>query len=127
MAIQIKDTYATVFDPTTHDKFVKSNISTSRKTTNDGEKKYVNSYWNGTFVGKAKEPASKLVNKDRIKITSGYISHEPSTKVGDNGKPIYFYNLTIFEFEKIDGTSSSSASSGSEQNSSSSDEGDLPF
>lgn len=125
MAIQIKDTYATVFDPTNHDKFVKSNISTSRKTTIDGDKKYVNSYWNGTFVGKAKDPASKLVNKDRIKIVSGYISHEPSSKTGDNGKPIYFYNLTIFEFEKLDSTNAAQSSTGTDN--SSVEEGDLPF
>lgn len=108
MALWIKDAYGTVFDVKANDKFVHANISTSRKSkAKDSDKDiYINSSWSASFLGKAKDAAKNLENKDRIKINMGYVSHEKA-KVDDEGKGVYYYNLVILDFEKVDSKGSS--------------------
>lgn len=128
MALYIKDAYANVFDPKVNDKFVNANLSTGRKDKDqNGNTIYVNSYWSSTFVGSAFEKAKTLKNKDNIKILSGIMKHEKSNKLDANGKPVYYYNLIIFNFDiVIRGESVPTSSSTSDTEVSSSDD-DLPF
>lgn len=123
MSLNIKDNYATVFDPIVHEKRVNANVSTGRKLKDqdeNGNTVYVNSYWNATFVGNAYKKATSLSNKDRIHITSGIITHEKSNKVDDSGKNRYYYSVVIFDFEKLN-------DSKTDENFSDEDDNDLPF
>ena len=124
MSLSIKDNYATIFDPDVHDKWVSANMSTGRKSKDsgeDGSTKYINSYWNASFVGNAYKKAINLKNKDRIRIISGVITHEKSNKTNDSGTHRYFYNVIIFDFENL---SEESSEGFKDENDT---EGDLPF
>jgi len=67
-------------------------LTTGRKGQ-DG--KYINSYWNTKFVGKANEPAKSLGEGDRIEISSAIMTKEKAK----DGK--YYDNLTVFGFEVL--------------------------
>ena len=135
MSLNIKDNYATVFDPEVHEKYVSANLSTGRKSKDvddTGRTKYINSYWNAIFVGKAFEKAKNLNNKDRIHIMSASFTHEKSTKTDDSGRYRYYYNLTIFEFENMtnhddDSDNDSNDDSDNDSNDDYESEEDLPF
>mgnify|MGYP003379362949 CR=1 FL=1 len=103
MSLNIRETYASVFHVAPNDRYVNCNLSTGRKL------KDVDDNGNPKYVGSKLEEAKKLKARDRIKINSGTISHEKSNKTGVDGKPLYFYNVTIFDFDKIDSSGSSSA------------------
>jgi hypothetical protein len=127
MSLNIRETYASVFDIVPSEKYVNCNLSTGRKSrevTDTGAPKYINSSWRATFVGSKLNEAKALQPKDRIKINSGTITHEKSNKTGADGKPLYFYNVTIFDFEKVDssGTSTAPQATGAIDS-----EDDLPF
>ena len=56
MSLQIKDSYATIFEPEVHEKFVACNLSTGselKEVDDSGRPKYANSSWRATFVGNA--------------------------------------------------------------------------
>lgn len=132
MSLNIRETYASVFDVTPSERYVNCNLSTGRKlkdVDDNGNPKYANSSWRATFVGSKLEEAKKLQARDRIKINSGTISHEKSNKTGADGKPLYFYNVTIFDFDKIgsSGSSSTTTSSTSQATGVIDTEDDLPF
>lgn len=133
MSLNIRETYASVFDVAPNDRYVNCNLSTGRKlkdVDDNGNPKYANSSWRATFVGSKLEEAKKLKARDRIKINSGTISHEKSNKTGVDGKPLYFYNVTIFDFDKIDSSGSSSATTTSSTSKATGvidSEDDLPF
>lgn len=131
MSLQIKDSYATVFDVEPHDNFVGANLSTGRKTKEvdeNGKPKYVNSNWRATFVGACLEKAKALSQKDRIMIASGTISHERSDKVDPNtGKNKWFYNVTVFDFNKVSSAQNSSNQQKSEPEKPEGNGDDLPF
>ena len=129
MSLNIRETYASVFDVAPNDRYVNCNLSTGRKlkdVDDNGNPKYANSSWRATFVGSKLEEAKKLQARDRIKINSGTISHD---KTGADGKPLYFYNVTIFDFDKIDssGSSSTTTSSAPQATGVIDTEDDLPF
>lgn len=108
MSLRITDSYATVFQVNVKEKYVACNLSSSRRNKNESTDQYpvyINSYWNARFVGGCLEKAKDLNDKDRIKILSGSISHEKGSNVGEDGKNIYYYNLTIFDFELLNGSS----------------------
>jgi len=67
-------------------------LTTGRKGQ-DG--KYINSFWNSKFVGKASDPAKHLGEGDRIEISSAIMTKEKAK----DGK--YYDNLTVFGFEVI--------------------------
>lgn len=71
MSLQIKDSYATIFEPEVHDKFVACNLSTGRKlkeVDDYGRPKYANSSWRATFVGNALAGAKALKEKTESKL-----------------------------------------------------------
>ncbi len=128
MSLQIKDSYATIFEPEVHDKFVACNLSTGRKlkeVDDYGRPKYANSSWRATFVGNALAGAKALKEKDRIKIVSGTITHEKSDKTDANGNARYFYNVTVFDFETV--ASATAAASKPTDDNLDSEQPDLPF
>lgn len=94
--INFNNSYGSVFDVEDKGNYVKANFTTSRKDQND---KYVNSYWNAVFLGKAKDAAKELTDKDRIHVTSGGITKEPYTN--QDGKKVSYPSVKIFEFEKL--------------------------
>lgn len=103
MSLNVSNTYGSVFDVNVNDRFVGAHISTGRKDNRNSTPEnpvWVNSYWNATFVGKCVESAKSLNQNDRIIIKNAVMSHEKSGKVDENGKNIYYYNLTIFDFDK---------------------------
>jgi hypothetical protein len=104
----IKDTYATVWTTEDKGKFVKGRISTSEK--NKETNKYINSNWNCVFVGKAKDKATSLKEKDRIKILSGKLS----TSTTEDKKT--FTNLAIFDFDIVESKNATTTKAASEEN-----------
>lgn len=118
MSLNVKETYGSVFEVKVHEKFTSANLTTGRKTKEineeTGKNVYSNSYWNASFVGTAFEKSKQLKDHDRIKIISGMMSHEASNKLDENGKKKYYYNLTVFDFEPVEGfTKKNSASDNS--------------
>jgi len=72
------------------EKFVLATLTTGRKDKQTD--KFVNSFWNSKFVGRANTSARELGEGDRIEISSAIITKEKAK----DGK--YYDNLTIFEF-----------------------------
>jgi len=131
MALSISNTYASVFEVEVNEKYVKANVTTGRKTKDvdeNGRPVYLNSYWSNThFVGKCLDNAKKLTNKTRIKITSGILTHEKSNKTDEFGKPIYYYDLVIFEFEPVEQPGNNSENSHPSNDVKNGGSEDLPF
>ena len=94
--INFNNSYGSVFDVEDKGNYVKANFTTSRK---DQDGKYVNSYWSAIFLGKSKDAAKELTDKDRIHVTSGGITKEPYTN--QEGKKVSYPTVKIFEFEKL--------------------------
>lgn len=95
--INFNNSYGSVFDVEDKGNYVKANFTTSRKDQNDN---YVNSYWNAVFLGKAKDAAKELTDKDRIHVTSGGVTKEPYTN--QDGKKVSYPSVKIFDFEKLE-------------------------
>ncbi len=84
--------YVTVFQAENKGKYVEANLSTGKK---DQDGNWKNMSWLGArFVGKCKEQAEKLKDKDKIEIISGLIENN---YVKETGKT--YINVVIFEFE----------------------------
>lgn len=83
--------YVSVFQPEDKGKFVQANLSTSKKNE-DGT--YKNMYWIAKFVGKAREAASQLKDKDKIEIINGAIEN-----FYDKDKDKLYVNVTVFDFK----------------------------
>jgi hypothetical protein len=116
--------YATVWNVEDKGKYVKGRISTSEKDTRN-EGKYINSNWFATFVGKAKDKATNLKEKDRISIISAKITNV-TTGEGENKKS--FVNVTIFDFDTNNNQSYTNKQNNSAPNYNIDDEDDeLPF
>lgn len=93
--------YGTVFKVEVDERKVKARLSTSDKNK-DGD--YINSFWNAVFVGGAYDLAKSLSDKDRIHINKCKISNEDyTTKDGDKRS---WLQVTIFDFEKLEHSSS---------------------
>jgi hypothetical protein len=93
MSLQIKEGQkAFVKKVEVKEKFVSATLTTGRKGQDE---KYINSFWNTKFVGKAKDAAGQLGEGDRIELTSAIMTKEKAT----NDK--YYDNLTVFGFEVI--------------------------
>jgi len=82
--------YAKVWKIEIKDRYVKAQISTSRKLP-DGT--YSNSSWFASFLGSCVENAKLLKPKDSIKILAGALS----TSSGEDKKS--YTNMAIFAFE----------------------------
>lgn len=98
--------FVTVWKVEDKGNYVQGRISTSEKDNRE-EGKWINSNWFCRFVGKAKEPALQLSERDRIKITSGKITNTTSGE-GENRKS--YLNVTIFDFETLEGFGGNSQS-----------------
>lgn len=92
--------YAKVWKVEIKERYVKAQISTSRKLP-DGT--YSNSSWFASFVGSCVENAKLLKPKDSIKILAGALS----TSSGEDKKS--YTNMAIFAFELPEFNGSQSA------------------
>ena len=90
-----KDVYAKIWKIEYGEKFVKAQISTSRKDKKTNE--YINSPWHATFVGNCVDSAKQLNEGDKIQISSAQIENAK----GKDGK--YYVNMIIFGFSADDG------------------------
>lgn len=89
--MNITDTKVTVFDAEDKGKYVQANLSEGRKNQ-DGT--WTNMSWRTRFVGKCKDRASGLQDKDKITITNGIVTNEYNKEQ----KRVYV-NVVVFEFE----------------------------
>lgn len=92
----IKDTYATIWHVEDAGNYVKCRITTSEK---NAEGNYEYSNWFANFIGKAKETALELEQKDKIKILKGKVTNKA---FGEQGNKKSYLNVAVFEFEKLD-------------------------
>ena len=117
MSFWINDAYATVWSVEDKGKYVNARIGSSDKKQ-DGT--YENSSWFAKFLGQCKDDATKLQEKDRIKILSSKISNVYNK---DEGKS--YLNMVIFKFELLEQSGNSAPSQRVEDNSGGDDV--LPF
>lgn len=99
---QSRATYMKVWSTENKGKYVKAQVSTSRK---DKEGQYINSSWFANFVGQCVNDAENLSRGDSIKVLSGSIENKKT----EDGK--IYTNMTIFAFEPADGSGQSSGGS----------------
>ena len=94
MSLNITGKYITVWQPEDKGKYVQANISTSKKNQDGG---YQSMNWRARFVGKCKDTAAQLKDKDRIEITNGLIENNyvKETKT-------LWVNVVVFDFELMD-------------------------
>jgi len=119
----IKDAYANVWKVSDETTYVKGNISTSEKKQ-DGTREYSN--WFARFIGKAREKALTLSERDNIKITTGKITNV-LWGTGENKKP--YLGVVIFDFELLppyDGNANQNKKD-NDSNSNNDDDDALPF
>jgi hypothetical protein len=101
----LKNAFATVWTVEPKEKFTQARISTSEKEKDTD--KYVNSNWTARFVGKAKDAAATLKEKDRITIVSGKVTNTMYEKDGEKKS---FLQVVIFDFT-VNGSNGNSTSS----------------
>ena len=89
--------FATVWSVEDKGNYSQGRISTSEKDNRE-EGKYINSNWFCRFVGKAKDDAASLKERDRIKILSGKIQN---TVGGEGENKRTYLNVIIFDFELL--------------------------
>jgi hypothetical protein len=84
-------TKGTIFEPVVKEKYVQAKLSTGKKNQ-DGS--WTNMSWNVRFIGKCYDQASRLKEKDKIELRSGYVenSYDKETKKS-------YVNVIVFEFE----------------------------
>lgn len=111
----LKNAFATVWTVESKEKFTQARISTSEKEKDTD--KYVNSNWTARFVGKAKDAAASLKEKDRITIVSGKVTNTMYEKDGEKKS---FLQVVIFDFTVNDGSGNSTTSASTTSN-------ELPF
>lgn len=93
----VRDTFATVWNVEEKGNFVQGRISTSEKDQRE-EGKYINSNWFCRFVGRAKDKAASLKERDRIKILTGKVTNIVSGE-GENKKS--YLNVVVFDYEML--------------------------
>ena len=96
MSLQIKDSRATVFEPVAEEKFIKANLSTSKKNPTK-ESGYENMSWRARFVGDAFEKGKELSNGTRIEIKNALIENNYDK---ENGK--LWVTVVVFDFEILE-------------------------
>lgn len=111
--------FATVWNVEGKGKYVQGRISTSEK---DQEGNYINSNWFARFVGKCKDNALDLNERDRIKILSGKITNIVGGE-GENKKS--YLNVVIFDFELLNPNGASYSKP--QENYEEIDEDEIPF
>jgi hypothetical protein len=89
--IWLKDIKGTVFRVEPQDKVVKASLSTSEKKQDNT---FENSSWFVAFVGKCKDKAAKLTDKDKITVTSAKM-----TNVYNKEHKKAYLNFTVFAFD----------------------------
>ncbi|HYE12220.1 MAG TPA: hypothetical protein VEF53_18780 [Patescibacteria group bacterium] len=108
---------ATVFSVEDKGTYIKAKLSTSRKDKQKDE--WVNSSWFTRFVGKAKDMAKGLQDKDKITLVNAAIEN-----VYDKDKKQSFLSLVVFKFECEGGSKPNETPSGFIPID---DDSDLPF
>ena len=97
------NTYGSVFKVEVEDKRVKARLSTSEK---DVDGNYINSNWNAVFIGKACcDIARTLTDRDRIHINKCKVTNTVYTN--KDGEKRSWLQVTIYDFEKLEHSSSS--------------------
>ena len=92
MSLQIRNSkYVSVFQAEDKGKYVQSNLSTGKKKQ-DGT--WDNMYWKARFVGKCKDEAVELQDKDKIEIKQGIIENNY-----DKENKKLWLTVVIFDFE----------------------------
>lgn len=86
--INIKDTFATIWQPENKGKYTTANISTGKK---DKDGNWTNMSWRAKFVGKNQD----IHEKQRINILNGAIE---SRKYEDK----YYTDVIVFEWEPVE-------------------------
>lgn len=105
MSLNITKSYGTCWDLVVEDKYVRCNLSTSKKIqrtdaeTGDVKVEYERMSWHARFVGNAFESAKELSDRDRIIINSAKIENHYDKEA----KKLYV-TLVIFDFEKQEPT-----------------------
>lgn len=85
--INIKDTYATVWQPENKGKYTTCNLSTGKK---DKDGNWQNMSWRARFVGKNQDISEKM----RIKIISGTVENSLY-----EGK--FYTDVIVFDWEPV--------------------------
>ena len=119
-----KGTYATIWKLENMGNYVRGTISTSSKNP-DETRTWSN--WNCKYLGKCKDRAVELKERDRINITSGKIENV-LFGTGENRKS--YLNFLIFDFEILDGFENTGNTTGGSTSNTVEDglsEDDLPF
>ena len=93
MSLNVTKSYGTVWDVVVEDKYVKANLSTSKKDPRT-ESGYSHMSWHTRFVGEAAEKAKELTDKDRIIINSAKIENNYDKEAGK-----LYLTLVVFDFE----------------------------
>ena len=91
MSLNITGKYITVFQVEDKEKYIQANLSTGKK---DRDGNWTNMSWRARFVGKCKDKASQLKDKDKIEITNGLIENNyvKETKT-------LWVNVVVFDFD----------------------------
>lgn len=90
MSLNITGKYITVFQVEDKGNYIQANLSTGKKNQ-DGT--YTNMSWRARFVGKCKEKAKLLGDKDKIEIISGTVENSYNKE-----KKALYVNVTVFDF-----------------------------
>lgn len=86
--LNIKDTFATVWQPENKGKYTVANLSTSKK---DKDGNYTNMSWKAKFVGKNQNVTERM----RIKLTHATIEQR-------KWEEKYFYDVIVFAWEPVE-------------------------
>jgi len=95
--LNITKSYATVWQPENKGKYISARLSTGHKNQ-DGT--WTNSSWYARFVGRCKQNAALLKERDRIVITNAIIEN-----VYDKEQKKSWLTLVIFDFDAEQKTS----------------------
>jgi hypothetical protein len=90
MSLNITGKYITVWNVEDKGNYIQANLSTGKKNK---EGTYTNMSWRTRFVGKAKEKAKWLKDKDKIEIINGIVEN-----TYDKEKKTTYVNVTVFDY-----------------------------
>lgn len=98
MSLNVTKSYGTVWEVVVEEKYVKCNLSTSKKdpTTESG---YRHMSWHTRFVGEAVEKAKELKDRDKIIINSARIENSYNKETGK-----LYLTLVVFDFDMNEAT-----------------------
>lgn len=93
--MKLADNKVSIFKVEDKGNYVTANASEGVK---DKDGNWTNQYWNLMFLGKCKEEAKMLQDKDKITLKGGLIDNKY-----DKEKQKTYITVKVFEFEIVDG------------------------